>query len=58
MTRLFKQPDSPQMIFQMQRTRERQALIEKGEIPSALVDRDLLSQFMRAEAADPTLPPG
>ena len=57
-SRLLKQPDSPLVVFQMQRTMERQALLQQGKAPSALVDRDMLSQFLRVEAADPTLPPG
>lgn len=56
MSRLFKQPDSPQMIFQFARMAERQAAGEKGQ-DAGLNGRDLLSRFMEAQANDPSLPP-
>ena len=57
-SKYLKQPDSPQIVFQVTRTMERQALIQSGQAQSELVKRDLLSQLMKAEAADSTLPPG
>ncbi|MCJ1244003.1 hypothetical protein MMC30_001200 [Trapelia coarctata] len=56
MSRLFKQPDSPQMTFQFTRMAERQAAAEKPEEVD-LNKRDLLSRFMEAQANDLTLPP-
>lgn len=55
-SKLLKQPDSPQIVFRMHQTFERHALLQSGQALAGLVERDLLTQFMNAQAADPTLP--
>ncbi|MCJ1384344.1 hypothetical protein MMC17_007460 [Xylographa soralifera] len=57
MSRIFKQPNSPQVDFQFARMAERQAIAAKPQERETLNERDLLSWFMEAQMADPTLPP-
>ncbi|MCJ1393736.1 hypothetical protein MMC18_006612 [Xylographa bjoerkii] len=57
MSRIFQQPNSPQMDFQFARMAERQAMAAKPQHRESLNERDLLSRFMEAQMGDPTLPP-
>ncbi|MCJ1435911.1 hypothetical protein MMC27_005287 [Xylographa pallens] len=57
MSRISKQTNSPLMDFQLARMAERQAMAANPQKDEAPNERDLLSRLMKAQSADPTLPP-
>ena len=57
MSRIFDQPESPQIKFQAARAAERQARIESSDDTTGTEDRDLLARLMDEQKKDPSLPP-